>query len=601
MSVLSDITQTLRLVPRRRQWQWALLVPLALGAALLEGLGAGMVLTLGTVVADPARMTSVPGLQWLLPAAPPANPARLVVVVSGLVILFYLVRGLLLTGFVWFQDTVVQRTASEVAARLLRSYLLAPYALHLRRNSATTIQAVGTSVESAFALGLGSAVNIATEALTLLGLVAILALAAPLATGASAAVLALVLLGPMLVVRRTARTLGAESKRLNEALLQDVQQGLALLKETRIMGAERQVLSAFAARRGQLAATRASLGALTTGARLLVETAFIVAATVAVMAVATAGPGGPGVIGVLALYAYAAFRIVPAANRLTLNFALAQSARPHMATVCDDLARFEPLAAAEPGVPAPPVTFTRRIDVEDVSYAYDDDRGAALHEVRLTIRHGESVGLVGATGAGKSTLVDVLLGLLEPQSGAVRVDGIDIRTNLRGWQQRIGYVPQAFGLLDDTLRRNVAFGVSDERIDDARIRTVVGLAHLDELVASLPEGLETRIGERGARLSGGERQRVAIARALYRDPDVLVLDEATSALDNQTERAIVSALGVLRGVKTTVVVAHRLSTVRACDRLVLLSEGCVVGEGTYDELLERHAEFRGLVSAGLAP
>jgi ATP-binding cassette subfamily C protein len=601
MNVLTDITRTLRLVPRRRQWQWGLLVPVALGAALLEGLGAGMVLTLGTVVADPARMTGGPGLQWLPRAALPADPTGLVVVVSGLVILFYVVRGLLLTGFVWIQDTVVQRTASEVATRLLRSYLLAPYALHLRRNSATAIQAVGTSVESAFALGLGSAVNIATEALTLLGLIAILALAAPLATGASAVALALVLLGPMLVVRRTARTLGAESKRLNEALLQDVQQGLALLKETRIMGVEGHVLSAFAARRGQLATTRAGLGALSTGARLLVETAFIVAATVAVMAVSTADPGGPGVIGVLALYAYAAFRIVPSANRLTLNFAMLQSARPHIATICDDLGRFEPLAAAEPDAAAPPFTFSHRIDVDAVSYAYDDDRGAALHEVRLAIRHGESVGLVGSTGAGKSTLVDVLLGLLEPQSGTVRVDGIDIRTNLRGWQQRIGYVAQAFGLLDDTLRRNVAFGVPDERIDDARIGVVLGLAHLDDLVASLPDGLETRIGERGARLSGGERQRVAIARALYRNPDVLVLDEATSALDNQTERAIVSALGVLRGVKTTVVVAHRLSTVRACDRLILLSEGRVVGEGTYDELLERHAEFRGLVSAGRAP
>jgi ATP-binding cassette subfamily C protein len=601
MNVLTDITRTLRLVPRRRQWQWGLLVPLALGAALLEGLGAGMVLTLGTVVADPARMTGVPGLQWLPRAALPANPTGLVVVVSGLVIMFYVVRGLLLTGFVWIQDTVVQRTASEVATRLLRSYLLAPYALHLRRNSATAIQAVGTSVESAFALGLGSGVNIATEALTLLGLMAILALAAPLATGASAAALALVLLGPMLVVRRTARKLGAESKRLNEVLLQDVQQGLALLKETRIMGVEGHVLSAFAGRRGQLAATRAGLGALSTGARLLVETSFIVAATVAVMAVSTADPGGPGVIGVLALYAYAAFRIVPSANRLTLNFALLQSARPHIATICDDLERFEPLAAAEAEAAAPPFTFSRRIDVDAVSYAYDDDRGAALHEVRLAIRHGESVGLVGSTGAGKSTLVDVLLGLLEPQSGTVRVDGIDIRTNLRGWQQRIGYVAQAFGLLDDTLRRNVAFGVPDERIDDARIGVVLGLAHLDDLVASLPDGLETRIGERGARLSGGERQRVAIARALYRNPDVLVLDEATSALDNQTERAIVSALGVLRGVKTTVVVAHRLSTVRACDRLILLGEGRVVGEGTYDELLERHAEFRGLVSAGRAP
>ncbi len=208
-----------------------------------------------------------------------------------------------------------------------------------------------------------------------------------------------------------------------------------------------------------------------------------------------------------------------------------------------------------------------------MSYAYEDGHGPALNDVSLTIRRGESVGIVGATGAGKSTLVDILLGLLDPRSGKLLIDGRDIRADIGLWQQRIGYVPQGFALLDDTLRRNVAFGRADSDIDDADIEAALRLAHLSELVASLPRGLETRLGERGVRLSGGERQRVAIARALYRKPDVLVFDEATSALDQQTEQAIIRAIDELRGVKTLVVVAHRLSTVRGCDRLVFFEDG----------------------------
>ncbi len=222
----------------------------------------------------------------------------------------------------------------------------------------------------------------------------------------------------------------------------------------------------------------------------------------------------------------------------------------------------------------------------------------ALDGVSLTIRRGESIGVVGATGSGKSTLIDVLLGLLEPQSGRVLVDGRDIREGIRGWQQRVGYVAQTFELLDDTVRRNGAFGRSDDAIDDARIESVLRLAHLSDTAALSLQGLDTVIGERGARLSGGERQRVAIARALYHDADILVFDEATSALDYQTEQAIVRAIEGLRGVKTLVVVAHRLSTVRGCDRLVLLESGRVTGEGAYNDLVERHPAFRDMVTAG---
>ena len=597
--MLHDVLRAFRLVPRHRRWQWVVLVPLAFAAAVLEGLGAGVVLALGTMLAEPARVASLPVLSRMAPWLSVSEPRELIIQVIAGVIVFYVVRGVLLTMFTWVQEAVVQRTASDVATRLLCEYLGAPYAFHLRRNSAKLIQTVGLSVDAALASGLGSVVNMATETLTLFGLVAVLAVAAPLATLVSVLIVSVVLVVPLVATRRMALRLGAAIKGGNETQLQDLQQSLAAFKEVRVMGAEGHFLSTFAAHRHRLGSVKARQGALSTGTRVFVETTFVLAILVGVIGATARGATGSSLIGLMALYAYVGFRVVPSANRLSLNFTVFQGTRPHLRGLCTDLEVLEQSSAARPQDAAGrTVPFVDRIELDSVSYTFEDARTPALDDVRVVIRRGESIGIVGATGAGKSTFVDVLLGLLEPQAGAVLVDGRNIRANLRSWQQQIGYVPQAFALLDDTVRRNVAFGRPDAEIDDRHVEEALRLARLTDTVASLPKGLDTRIGERGARLSGGERQRIAIARALYRNPDVLLFDEATSALDYQTEQAIVRAIDELRGVKTLVVVAHRLSTVRGCDRLVFLQNGRVAGEGRYDDLLERHPAFRGLVSAG---
>jgi ABC-type multidrug transport system fused ATPase/permease subunit len=238
------------------------------------------------------------------------------------------------------------------------------------------------------------------------------------------------------------------------------------------------------------------------------------------------------------------------------------------------------------------IRFRDALTLELVSFQYPGRSDPALHKIDIQIPRGSCVGFIGGSGAGKSTLIDVILGLHTPTMGRVCTDGVDIQENLRGWQTLIGYVPQTIFLMDDTLRRNVAFGLADSEIDDEAVTRAIRAAQLDEFVASLPAGLETTVGERGVRLSGGQLQRIGIARALYHDPEVLVLDEATSSLDAATERGVMGAVRSLRGQKTLIIVAHRMSTVEQCDWLYRLEAGQIVEGGEPPKVLTAAAPVR---------
>jgi ABC-type multidrug transport system fused ATPase/permease subunit len=273
--------------------------------------------------------------------------------------------------------------------------------------------------------------------------------------------------------------------------------------------------------------------------------------------------------------------MLPSVNRLALAM---QSLRYSQHYIDMAHAELKLLPSALP-TSASPMAFVDSIILDSVSYRYSNAHVNSLDGISFEVPHGASVGIVGGSGAGKSTLVDVMLGLLRPTTGRVLVDGVDIATNIRGWQDRVGYVPQAIYLSDDTLRRNVAFGIPEQKIDDAAVRRALQAAQLDGFVAGLPAGVETMVGENGVKLSGGQRQRIGIARALYHDPQVLVLDEATSALDTETEVGVMEAVNALHGNKTLIIVAHRLSTIAGCDRIYRLEHGRVVKTGTFPEVI----------------
>jgi ABC-type multidrug transport system fused ATPase/permease subunit len=582
--MVGDLRAIFSWIDRRTQLRWLLLVPIVSAAAVLEAFGALAVFGLLRLVVEPDRVRTTPIASQILQVWPSDDPAAVLAVLTGAVAGFYILRAAFLSWTEWLKESVIHRSGARAAERLFARYLAADYLFHLRRRSSSLIEEVSRSTDAAFQLLAASALHIVAELATVIALVVVLLFTTPPITMlAVSGVLALVII-PIVATRRTWVRWGERSKKLEEEQLHLLQQSLGAVKEVKIGGREAYFEERLRVTRRLLTRLRVRRAWTATSLRLIVETVLIVGMLTVILLVTMRGISGAETVSVLALFAYTGFRAVPSANRIMLNAGYLREGRPYARAVAAD---FENLAATitPPRSRDSALPFAQSIACEHVSFAYDSGGRPALSDIDLAIRRGESVGIVGPTGSGKSTLVDVLLGLLRPSRGRVLIDGIDLAGREYAWQRLIGYVPQVPYLLDDTLRRNVAFGLPDSAIDEQQVLRACASAQLDEMLSTLPSGLDTMIGERGMRLSGGQRQRVAIARALYHDPAVLVFDEATASLDNQTEREVTRAIAALHGARTVIVIAHRLTTVQTCDRLVFLKEGRIAGIGTYADLL----------------
>jgi len=299
------------------------------------------------------------------------------------------------------------------------------------------------------------------------------------------------------------------------------------------------------------------------------------------------------VLFTLSFFCVAAVRMMPSIYRMGSCMTSIRFYLPSLDTVYNELliVRSEEERVTRCGNEGA-ITFADKITVEDMTYSYGNNSKFLLNKISLEINKNNTVGFAGSSGAGKTTLVDLLIGLMMPNSGRILVDGKDIQTNVSSWQRQIGYIPQTIYLMDGSIRDNIAFGLFDEDIDDEKVRRAIKLSQLEDFINSLPDGMNTMVGERGIRLSGGQKQRIGIARALYYDPGVLVMDEATAALDNETERAFMEAVKTLSGAKTILIIAHRLTTIEHCDVIFFINNGTLVAKGKYHELLEKSPDFR---------
>jgi ATP-binding cassette subfamily C protein len=509
--------------------------------------------------------------------------------------------GLIVFKNIWFwwvtrlQARFAYGQNVEIGVRLLRRYLAAPYEFHLTRNSADMITTVDRFVELVFTVQvLIPSILFVTESAVV---VSILALLFALEFKLTLSLIAVLGGSALLLAYTQRRVLGVLSARAVDYSIrrqQSLQQALGSVKEVKVLGRESFFIDQFRRLQTSFSNTQSEIFTRNQIPRPVLEIVVSGGIVLVLVLVLLQGRASSDVIAVLALFAVGASRVLPGITRILYAYYAVKGGAAMIDKVYLDLTDSQlPDGPAKPSVR--PIRFAESVELSNVTFKYRNTERPVVEDFSLRIGRGEAVGLVGASGAGKSTIIDILLGLLTPQSGSVLVDGHDITADPRPWRRIVGYVPQAISLVDDTLRNNVAFGIDPSSIDDQRIWTVLSLVRLDDFVRSLPKGIETMLGERGVRLSGGQRQRVGIARALYHDPSVLVLDEATSALDNQSERDISAAIEALRGEKTLVIVAHRLSTVKRCDRLVLMREGEVGDSGTFAELVVRNADFREMV------
>lgn len=580
---MRDIRVVLSWLTRRERWPWLLLVPLVSIGALIEAGGALATFGLLRLVVEPELVRTAPVVSQIWRAWPVDDPRAVVAMLALGVGAFYLARGLFLSWVEWVRQGVVFTSSSIAAERLLARYLAADYLFHVRRRSASLIQPMTRASDIAFELVAGSAVNILAEAVTIAALALVLLSSAPPITLIAVVIVLAVVAGPIVWTRRSWERIGETERGLLQQQLHVLQQSLGAIKDVKVSGRQPFFEEQFRHVKRDLSGVKQRRSWAASASRHAVETTLVLSMLMVVFLVMRDNASGGDTVSVLALFAYTGFRVIPSANRIMLNVGYLREAHPWVASMDEDMRALR-APVPRPFSPEPPL-LRDAITCDAVSFRHADGEPLALDHVSVTIRRGQSVGIVGATGAGKSTLVDVLLGLLTPTTGQVLVDGLPLEGRERTWQRQIGYVSQEVYLLDDSLRRNIAFGIPDGAIDEDRLAAAVALARLDEVVAVLPQKLETVIGERGARLSGGQRQRVAIARALYHDPPVLFFDEATAALDNQTEREVTEAIAAVHGTRTVIAIAHRLSTVKACDQLIYLKDGRVAGVGTFQELL----------------
>ena len=581
----------------RRQLFW--LVPLMILAAVLEMVGLALVMPLIQAVTNTQSFTGLPLVEHITRKFGAFTGPDVLIAMGVAVAVFYVIKNAILFATVYAENRFIMTAVSDAATNLLSTYLAAPYVFHLRHNSAELIRNLNSSVDGTFRGMMRPVVRIVSEGLVIGGIFTVLMLADPIVTIVMGGFLGLVMGGLFLSTQQHVARWGRNLQHLYKNNLQALNETLGSIKEVRILGRQVFFVARFAEIRRKMSHAYVLHQSVSELPRLVNETLLVFAFVLALTLVLVRGDEGGQVLSLLALYAFAGFRLMPSFNRI-IQFA--NSIRFASASLKNVLAHREELGhvAARPATLAMDQRqpFDHDILLEKIAFTHENAKAPAIDGVTLRIVRGQSVGLIGTSGAGKTTLVDILLGLLEPQRGRVLVDGAPIAGREVHWQRNIGYIPQQIYLLDDTLRRNVALGVEDDEVDNTRLREALALAHLDKMVEQLPDGLRTLLGENGVRLSGGQRQRIGIARALYHRPALLVMDEATSSLDNETEHDISAAINAIAGERTLVIVAHRLSTIRRCNTIVLLRNGQVADQGTYDELYERSPEFRNLAKLG---
>lgn len=567
------------LLDKKQKRQMVGIVILMLIGGVLESLGIAMIAPVMQVVIDPQKVEESKILSGVYNFFDLSSTTQLAALIMVALILVFVIKNI----FLYFMNVVqlrfVYTNQFATSRRMMINFMQRPYEYYLNADTTVIQRNITSDVNNLYALIL-SCLQLISEIIVFVCLVAILLSQDAQMTITIAVLLVIVLLVIKYFIKPVMIKAGQDNQDYYSGLYKWIYESVTGIKEIKVTNKENYFINGYADCGAGYVNAVQKYNLYNSTPRLLIETIAIAGMVGYMLVVMLAGTSITTLLPQLTVLAAAAARLLPSANRINNYLTSIAYFEPFLDNVSDNLQmeiHDESISynsddyRVKTAVTKLPVTKTIRM--EDITYKYPGTDKLILDKATMEIPVGKSVGIVGTSGAGKTTIVDVLLGLLEPESGKILADGVDVNTNYQGWLKNIGYIPQTIFMTDSTIRKNVAFGVPEDEIDDNKVWQALKEAALDEFVKELPEGLDTQIGERGIRLSGGQRQRIGIARALFEDPEVLVLDEATSALDNDTEAAIMDSINRLHGRKTLVIIAHRLQTIEKCDMIYSIGEG----------------------------
>lgn len=596
--MLSTVRQAWGLITPTRRLRFVQVGLLSIVVSAIEMAAAFAIVVLLGLVLNPGDSPELPLVGDLRGLAPGASYQELVLWTCSIFGVLFLVRA----GLFLFQQYAVakvsENTAVQLSDRLVDGYLSMPYEWHLARNSAILVRNAWDNVLQVKVGVFTPIAQIVAEGTLAVGMLIVLLASSVSLTLVAGLVLGITVSITMALVQPRLKRLGQKRQGAAGSALRELQQGFGGIRDLKILGREEAFSRRYVAQRQTVAVSEYWRAALAYVPRTSIELAFLLLLVIGIGFAVTRGEV-ESVLATLGVFAYAGLRIQPSLQKISTALNNLRFADAAVQELSDGLALLDSsrMDRRRDDQSTSPLGIQRDLRFEAVTYHYPSSAEPALSGIDLSVARGESLGIVGATGGGKSTLLDLMCGLLTPTSGRILVDGAPIAGQERSWMRSLGVVHQEAFLTDDTLAANIALGVPADKIDEDRLRWCLRVSQLETVIAELPVGLDTVVGEHGSRLSGGQRQRVTVARALYGDPSLLILDEGTASLDNATERRLVDHLSAIPGL-TTVMVAHRLSTVARCDQILVLDGGQIVARGTYEELLKASNHFQQLVSGG---
>jgi ABC-type multidrug transport system fused ATPase/permease subunit len=559
--------------------------------ALLETIGVGAIPAFVSVVAFPEQILKYPFLKPLLRYFDLTTSKELLVYSGIALLIIFIIKNIYISFVYYFQARFTKNRHVDLGHRLFALYVNAPYAFHLNRDSSELLRNVSQETQRVINGILNQLQTIIMQGLVLICISILLIITEPVITVFAGTVLGIASGLFLKALHARTRRKGLEAQQERQVSIKAINQGLGGIKEVLVSGNSRYFTNKFLTSIRRLTAADAFRQVAEKISQPFLECIIVFGILAVAGLLLFMGRSIESIAPTLALFGAALIRLKSCMNMIVSSLTSLRYNSVAINPIWNDINKLTEFVSfsSTSGITK---KLKNSIKIDAVKYSYPGSDKPAIKDISLTIPRAGSIAFVGATGSGKTTLVDTLLGLLKPEEGKILVDGIDINDNLSDWHRRIGYIPQFIYLLNDTIKNNIAFGLEDAEIDKEKLQKAVRTAQLEKFISSLSEGIETVVGERGIRLSGGQRQRIGIARALYNNPEVLIMDEATSSLDNITEDLLVKAIEELKKDRTIIMIAHRFSTVKNCDKLYFMKEGKIIASGNYEELLSGCDEFR---------